>query len=84
MAGQRIHIIGRLNANTKKDSSGEDVTSAIIKALQVFVLENKSKSESNSEDIDLNTVQLVGHINTDIVNLESDSSFSMSINCAYE
>lgn len=83
-AGQRIHIIGRLNAHTKKDSSGEDVTSTIVRALQLFVLENKSESASNSVDEDLNRVQLVGLINTDIVNMESDSQFSIAVHGAYE
>lgn len=75
LAGQRICVTGSLKTNPIRNVDGKIISSTVIKAKDSYVLENESGS---TESGDINRVQLVANIASEIKNSEKDSSFAVA------
>lgn len=73
-AGQRICVTGSLKTNSVPAGDGKLISSSVIKAKEWYVLENESGS---SESGDVNEVQLVVNIASEIKNTDKDSAFAV-------
>lgn len=76
-AGQRIYVQGKLRSTKKELDSGKNVTSSVIKAYQLYVLENESASMESTGG-DQNNVELLTNIASDVINKDSHSTFAVA------
>lgn len=74
VAGQRVYIVGKL----RHASCGNDSPISIIKAYQLYVLENENSSAFKETDGDMNSVELHGIVATDVDDNAQRSSFSIA------
>lgn len=76
-AGQRIYVQGKLRSTQIALDSGKNVTSSVIKAHQLYVLENESASMESTEG-DQNNVELLTNIASDVLNKDTHSTFAVA------
>lgn len=74
VAGQRVYISGKLRHTACK----EDAPISIVKADQLYILENENAAAFTPTNGDMNNVELVGMVATDIDDKARRSSFSVA------
>lgn len=77
VAGQRVYVTGKLNSSTIKTSEGKLLTASIVKVHQLYVLENEGGTTELNEG-DVNSVQILSNVASDISIRDKDSSFSIA------
>lgn len=75
--GQRVYVSGRLFSNHVTTNEGKQLTCSRVKASKLYVLENDSAS-IGSVDGDINHVEIVANIATDIIDRGNFTSFSVA------
>lgn len=77
-AGQRVYIVGKLKSNPIRTSDGKLVTSSVVKAVQLFVLENENASIDSTTQGDQNRVELLANIASEVSNKADHSTFAVA------
>lgn len=77
VAGQKVHVSGVLRSNPLRTNDGKTITSSVVKALQLFVLDNECGS-STATGGDLNYVKLLANIASDVTTKTDHCTFSLA------
>lgn len=75
-AGQRVLVQGKLKSTKQTLGDGKKLTSSIVKAYQVHVLNDGGSTELNEGD--QNHVELLANIASDITEKDSLSTFAVA------
>lgn len=82
-AGQRVQINGKLKSHTKQSPAGKGLTIAFIKADEMLILESESGSSSSTHK-DVNRVEFIGHIASNVVDKETNKNTFLLIAINYK
>lgn len=75
--GQRILVQGKLRSTSQNLENGKKLTSSLIKAYQLYVLENDGAAAESSEG-DQNHVELLANIAGNIVEKDFLTTFAVA------
>lgn len=75
--GQRVYISGKLRSAPLRTSDGKLVTSSVIKASQLYVLENESASVDSTTG-DQNQVELLANIASEVMVKDDYCTFAVA------
>lgn len=76
-AGQRVYISGKLRSAPTRTSDGKMVTASVVKANQLYVLENDSGSVSTTSG-DQNQVELLANIASEVLIKDEYCTFAVA------
>lgn len=76
-SGQRVYIMGTLKPKPIRLNDDKMVTRFVVKAYQLFTLENKSASV-HSTTCDQNQVELLGNIISDVTVRDGHCTFAVA------
>lgn len=77
-AGKRVYLQGKLRSTFQTlPDTGRNVTCSIVKAHQLYVLENESASLDPTEG-DQNQVELLAHISSEVLHKDNHSTFAVA------
>lgn len=77
-AGQRVFIAGKLRSNPMRTNDGKFVTSSVVKAGQLYVLDNNESGSSSATSGDRNYVKILGNIASEVTRKDDHSTFSVA------
>lgn len=75
--GQRVYISGKLRSAPLRTGDGKLVTSSVIKASQLYVLENESASVESTAG-DQNQVELLANIASEVLVRDEYCTFAVA------
>ncbi|XP_055298988.1 uncharacterized protein LOC129566786 [Sitodiplosis mosellana] len=78
--GQRIYVIGKLRSTNLDTADGKRLTVSVVKALQLYVLENESGSAHSAIEGDKNNVEILANIGSDVVVKDNHAIFTVVTN----
>lgn len=74
--GQRVHVAGRLEASTFKNSNEQLRQSFMVRVNELYA--SKVKEAEPNKQVDLNSVFFLGHIASDVIHYDNAVTFSVS------
>lgn len=78
LSGQRVYISGKLRSAPLRTNDGKLVTASVVKASQLYVLENESASVVSSTAGDQNQVELLANIASEVIIREEYCTFAVA------